>query len=159
MTGQHLNQNSNHARTNHTHRFIFANSQKPRTDNNVGTSIYRLLNKSSQILRTMLSVGIKLDHIVISMVDSISSCSLKTNRKATVDRHCNDTTAQQITYFSRSVMRTVIDDNEVKLWGNRAEFSYCVFNAFLFVICWDCNKHIRFRRQSKTILSTNNVSI
>lgn len=101
----------------------------------------------------MLPVGIKLDHIVVSMINGISSRCLKTNCKATVDRHRDDITTQQITYFSRSVAGTIIDDNEIKLWSNRTEFFYCAFNALLFVISRNRNKHIRFRRQSSTILS------
>ena len=140
MTGQHLNQNSNHTRANHAHRFIFADSQKSRTNNDVGTSIYRFLNKSSQILRTMLPVSIKLNHIVVSMINGISSRCLKTNCKATVNRHINNIAVDTLADRKRSIMRSIINNNKIKLRRNMPKLGNGVFYTLFFIICRNSNK-------------------
>mgnify|MGYP004564208141 CR=1 FL=1 len=140
MAGQHLNQNSNHTRTNHAHRFIFANSQKPRTDNDIGTSIYSFPNKSSQILRTMLPISIKLDHVVISMIDGISSRGLETNCKTTVNWHINNIAADILADRKRAVMRSVINNYIIELRRDLPKLDYGVFYALFLVICRNGNK-------------------
>ena len=44
----------------------------------------------SNIFGTVLTVGVKLDHIFITMINRISRRRLETNCQATINRHVNN---------------------------------------------------------------------
>ncbi len=52
------------------------------------------INKDLYIFRTMLAVSIKLNHIVISMINRITRSRLKPNGQTTVNGHINDVTTK-----------------------------------------------------------------
>lgn len=47
----------------------------------------------------MLPIGIKLDHIVVSMIDGIPGRGLKTNSQTTVNWHINHSTMELVAYI------------------------------------------------------------
>ena len=98
----------------------------------------------------MLSVGIKLNHIVVAMIDGISSRSLKTNSQTTINWHGNNVTVQRSTYLTRSIPRPIINNNEIKLRRNSPKLCNSIFNTLFFIVCRNCNKSFYLIRQSPT---------
>lgn len=66
----------------------------------------------------MLAVSIKLDHIVVVMVDGISSRSLKAHSQTTIDWHANDVAAKFLTDGKRAIVRPIVNNNKIKAWRN-----------------------------------------
>ena len=98
----------------------------------------------------MLAVGIKLNHAVVAMVDSISSRSLKTNSQTTINWHGDNVAVQRTTNFARSVARPVINNNKVKFRRNSPKLCNSIFNTLFFIVCRNCNKSFYLIRQSPT---------
>ena len=88
----------------------------------------------------MLPVSIKLDHIVVSMINGISSRCLKTNCKATVNWHVNNIAANIFTDRERTVMRSVINNYKIELRRDLPKLDYGVFYALFLIICRNGNK-------------------
>ena len=88
----------------------------------------------------MLPVSIKLDHIVVSMVNGISSCSLKSNSQATINRHVNNIAVDILTDRKRAVVRSVINNYKIELWRDLPKLDNGVFYALFLIICRNGNK-------------------
>ena len=101
----------------------------------------------------MLSVSIKLDHIVVTLIDGISSGSLKTNCQTTINWHGNNVTVQRTTYFACTIARPIINNHEVKFRCDSSKLSNGIFNTLFFIICRNCNKSFCMIGQTPTNLS------
>ena len=88
----------------------------------------------------MLPVSIKLNHIVISMIDSISSRGLKSNCKTTVNWHVNNIAADILADRKRAVMRSIINNYKIKPRRDLPKLDYGVFYALFLIICRNGNK-------------------
>lgn len=88
----------------------------------------------------MLPISIKLDHIVVSMINCVLSRNLETNCKAAVNWHVNNIAADILTDRKRAVMRSVINNYKIELRRYLPNLEYGVFYALLLVICRNGNK-------------------
>lgn len=66
----------------------------------------------------MLSIRIELNHVVVIILQRITSCCLKSNRQATVNKHINYIASQTHTKFESAIPRAVVNDDKVKLRGH-----------------------------------------
>ena len=88
----------------------------------------------------MLPVSIKLDHIVVSMIDSISSRGLKSNSQTTINRHVNNIAADILADRKRAIVRSIINNYKIELRRDLPKLDNGVFYALFLIICRNGNK-------------------
>ena len=101
----------------------------------------------------MLAVSIKLNHIVISMINRITRSRLKPNSQSAINGHINNVTTKVLADSQCSISRPIIDDYKIKLRCNLPEFAYGISNAILFVVSGYSNKSSSCIRQNKPFSS------
>ena len=101
----------------------------------------------------MLAVSIKLNHIVISMINCITRSRLKSNSQTTINGHINNVTIKVLADRQCSISRSIIDDDKIKLRCNLPEFTYGISNAILFVVSRYSNKSSSWIRQNEPFSS------
>ena len=128
----------NNIATKHAERGALRLVNKPRTNSNVG--MLKSALKIGNILRQMLTIGIKLNGTIIAMTMSVFNASLKSARKTKIAGQIKEWIAICTANINRMVSRSVINDKIIDPRRRCRKLGNSGLKRFFLVICGNNNQ-------------------